>query len=149
MILDSTLTFCDGTAITGTTGTALVGDVVDLDVIGRRIAENRLSCHISMHTTLDSTGGASTIQFILATDSSATIQTDGTATVLWASEVMSETQLVKGASIDFKIPTGSVPANERYMGILVVRAGETVTAGNINAHLALDAQNWVSLPDAL
>ena len=142
MYLDKTLEFCDSESIAGATGTALIGDVVDLGEAGREIEADHLDLYITVQTKVDSAADGATVQFILASDAQAAIATNGTATVHYASEVFTEAELVQGAKIVAKLPGGTIPAAERYLGILAVRAGEAVTAGAINAGLTPTAPKW-------
>lgn len=148
MILDKYLTFCDGVSAAAAAGTALVGDVIDLDTIGRRIGSSQnISFRIAVETTFTS-GGSATVQFALASDAAAAIATDGTATTHWTSDVFDFDDLTAGVVIHSRLPSG-FPTAERYLGLLVTTATATTTAGVINAELLLDVQDWVALPDAV
>lgn len=148
MILDTYLDFCRNTAVAATAGTALRGDVIDLDTIGRAIGSSQnISFYISPSVTFTS-GGAATVQFLIASDAQEAIATNGTATVHYASRVFPFAELIAGVMIHGRLP-GGIPAAERYLGVIVVTAGATTTAGSINAGLTLDVQDSVSYPDAV
>ncbi len=145
MITDKSLTFADQVSVAAGVGTALIGDVADLDVGNRRMGSN-YNTTIAITVTQAFAGG--TTQFQLATDGAAAIATDGSATVHAATRAFPAAELVAGARINIPFPAG-IPANERYLGILATVAGSAVSAGSISAALVLDAEDWEALPDAV
>lgn len=82
MILDERNEFADATALsTAATGRALVGDVIDLGATSSDIGNGQpLYLVIQVDTDVTS-AGAATVSFELASDASASIATDGSATV--------------------------------------------------------------------
>lgn len=142
-ILDERTEFCDAASVAAAAGTALIGDVIDLEAIGIDIGEsaNQLWLAITIDTAVITGGVAGTIQFKLASDAQAAIATDGTATVHWASKLFVTDDvgydLTLGLRLKVPLPAGS-PSYERYLGILATIATTTVTAGKINAFLTFD-----------
>ncbi len=147
MILDERNEFFDNEDITGATGTALVGDVIDLERADNIGFGDYAMLVVSIDTEVDSTGDAATVQFILASDSTAAIATDGSATEHFTSRAFTETELAAGEIVvRARMPQGS--DYEQFLGILVVTAGETTTAGNASAYLVSDASGWAAYPDS-
>jgi len=147
MIMDENLEFCDALAVAAAAGTALVGDVIDLDTIGRRMLSNNNLHLVIQVTTAFASAGASTTQFVLASDAAAAIAADGTETRHWLSHDYLKAELAAGAIIVIPLPAG-IPSYERYLGIEVITGVATNTAGSINAFLTMNAADWVAMPDA-
>jgi len=155
MILDKRLEFADATSVAAAAGTALIGNVIDMEVV-RDVGNGQpVYCVITVDTEIITGGNAGTIRFELVSDSTASIATDGTASIHWASDLFvtddsaaNDTIMNAGQQIAcFALPTeGKV--YERYLGILAVIATTTVTAGKINAFLTLDGHGWKSYADA-
>lgn len=145
MILDTNLTFCEAEAAFGTAATRLEGDVADLNAAGAFLGPQHLFLVIQITTTFAS-AGAATVQFQLASDAAAAIATNGTATVHAATQAFVFSTLTAGTRIILPLP-GGFPDAERYLGILVVTAGATTTAGAFSAFLTTDAQNWKAYPE--
>jgi hypothetical protein len=152
MILDERNEFADNVSVAAAAGTALVGDVIDLD-----------PAYTSPNTTIDLegsdlylvlqtgdteiiTGGAAgTLQLFLVSDALATL---GSATVANCTQHYATAALVTddsaandskfnagGLIACIKLPSGSY---ERYLGILATVGTTTITAGTINAFLTSD-----------
>ena len=151
MILDEHTEFCDATAITGIGGaTTLIGDVIDLGTVPRDVGQGRpLFLQFSVDTAF--AGGPSN-QFILASDSQATIATSGAESRHYTSDVFVTADLIRGFKLAIPLPAGDAAASregyERYLGILGVGVG-THTAGAIDAFLTPDAALWRSYADAI
>ena len=79
MILDELLEFCDATAVNATTGTALVGDVIDLGATPQDFGMAGMFLNIQV-TTAFTTATTASVTFTLASDAAAAIATNGTAT---------------------------------------------------------------------
>lgn len=149
MILDEKLEFCDATSVAAAAGTANVGDVVDLRQPNQRIGSgDPLVLVISVSTAFTS-GGSATVQFKLVSDDSATPATNGTQTEHVLTDIFAYTELTLGKFIVARLPAGSLAKYERYLGLQVVTAGATTTAGSINAFLTVDADDWAALADAV
>lgn len=149
MILDELLEFCDAVDVSAGTGTALAGDVIDLGTEPQDLGGGKpLYLNIQV-TTAFTTATTATVQFILASDAAAAIETDGTATEHLLTDAYDTGVLVQGFKQTFPLPVGDGLAYERYLGLLVVTGGATTTAGSINAFLTLDPNHWKAYPDAV
>lgn len=158
MILDERNEFADAVSVAAAAGTALIGDVIDLD-----------PCTVSPNTTVDMegsdlylviqtdteiiTGGsAGTLQFQLASDAQAAIATDGSATVhITTASFVTDDAAANSAELNAggviycgKLPRGSY---ERYLGILAITGTTTTTAGKINAFLTSDPAMYRAYAD--
>jgi len=149
MILDERLEFADDASVAAGAGTALIGDVIDLEQ-ARDIGAGQpvYLCIRTGGTEIITGGSAGTLQFKLVTDAAAGISTDGTAT----EHILTDTLVTDGTdanAAEFKVGKtiffGAIPGEgvpyERYLGILAVTATTTTTAGTINAFLTLDPSN--------
>lgn len=155
MILDELTEFADATSVAAATGTAVIGDVIDLSVnqdIG--IGED-VWVVIQTATEIITGGTAGTIQFYVVSDSLATL---GAATLASCTEHLRSASLVTddsaansaelnagGTILAARLPAGSY---ERYLGVLATIGSTTVTAGAINAFLTRNYAKWVAMPDA-
>ena len=151
MWIDERAEFCDAATTQGAAGsTALVGDVMDLSV-NRDIGQGH-AMYLVIQVTTAFAGGTSA-QFVLASDSGATISVDGSETRHWESDVFTTAQLTAGFTFGFALPFGDTAQGEdtagyeRYLGILVTDVG-TNTSGAINAFLTPDPYGWTTYPDA-
>jgi|SRR5690606_31123687 len=148
MIIDERTEFADNASIVGATGTALVGDVIDLEVV-RDIGNGQpVYLIITVQTEVDSAADTAVVEFVLASDAQAAIATDGTATEHASTGQIDQAALTAGKT--FVITAGiEGPLYERYLGLLVRRTGEATTAGAINAFLSLDPHAWRAYADAV
>lgn len=138
MILDERSEFCDATSVAAAAGTALVGDVIDLQATGIDLGEVDLWLIIQCTTAIITGGTAGTVQFALASDAQAAIATDGSATVHYLTgEFVTDDAALNDLNIGDEIAAVKLPAGdyERYLGILVITGTTTSTAGAINAFL--------------
>ena len=141
MILDERTEFADATSVAAAAGTALIGDLVDLQDIGANIGvSSDLWFVITVGTEIITAGAAGTIRFQLASDAQAAIDTGGTATVhLDTGNIVTDDAAANDARLNAggiimaaKLPYG---VYERYLGVLCITATTTTTAGTINAFL--------------
>ena len=155
MLLDDRLEFCDAVSVAATAGTALIGDVVDLTLIGRNFGPGeRIWAVMMVDTEIITAGNAGTIQFTLATDAQAAIAVDGSATTHFLTEAIvtdgtdaNGAKCKAGATVfAVQLPIG---ACERYMGILSTVATTTTTAGKVNAFLTHDVAAWAAQDDGI
>lgn len=167
MITDALLTFANGTSVAAAAGTALIGDVIDLQALGSSAAAGvggardigngeQLYLVITTETEIITGGSAGTLTFQLASDAQAAIATDGSATVHFATSALVTDD---AAANDSKFNVGGVIAcialpmegnvYERYLGILAVTATTTTTAGAINAFLTHDPQRYKAYADGI
>lgn len=145
MILDEKLEFADALAVSAVAGSALVGDVVDLGAADRRIGTMNPMYLVIQVTTAFTSAGAATVSFELASDDAAAINvTTGSKHARTAAYAY--TALTLGKTIIVPLPSG-IPDYERYLGLIVVTAAATTTAGSINAFLTCDAADWKALPE--
>ena len=150
MWIDETLEFADAVALTSGAGTNLVGDVVDLTT-NRDIGQGH-PMYLVIQVTAAMAGGTA-FQFVLASDSTATIATDGTETRHMQTDIWTDAQLTQGFTAVFALPMGDTARGEdtvgyeRYLGVLAVGTG-THTAGSVNLFLTPDPYGWTSYPDA-
>jgi hypothetical protein len=156
MILDERTEFADAVSVAAAAGTALIGDVIDLQE-ARDIGNGEpVYLMIQTDTEIITGGVAGTLTFQLASDAQAAIATDGTASVHFQTKAFvtdgtdaNDAELKAGGTIAMiALPLEGVPY-ERYLGILAVTATTTTTAGAINAFLTADPHKWVAQPDAL
>lgn len=153
MIIDKFNEFCDATSVAGSAGTALVGNVIDLGAASRDVGNGEpLYLVIQTDTEIITGGSAGTIQFQLASDSTADLATSATvhfasATLVTDDAAANSAALNAGGVIAaVALPQGTY---ERYLGILAVIGTTTVTAGKINAFLTKDVASWKAYADAL
>lgn len=152
MFIDKTLEFCDATALnTGAAGTYLVGNQIDLGAANQDLAipTDDLYLVISVDTAFDSTGGAATAQFVLASDDAAAINTS-TGSRHLLTKPFTEAEAVAGAVLFVgRLPYSEAERYERYLGLLQITAGEAFTAGKVNAFLTNTPPVWKPVPDAV
>jgi hypothetical protein len=152
MILDSLLEFADATSVAAAAGTALIGDVIDLQE-ARDIGNGEpIYLVIQCDTSIITGGAAGTVKFQLASDAAAAIATDGSATVHYDTGTIVTGAAGSGlTAAGATIAAVALPmegnAYERYLGILCVTATTTTTAGAINAFLTKDVSKWTAYPD--
>lgn len=143
MILDERNEFADAVSVAAGAGTALIGDVIDLGAASRDIgAGHPLYLIIQTATEIITGGSAGTIEFRLASDSTANLATSPTVhyssgTLVTDDAAANDARLNAGGLIcSIALPQGA--AYERYLGILAVIGTTAVTAGAINAFLSPD-----------
>ena len=156
MILDERTEFADAVSVAAAAGTALIGDVINLEK-ARNIGNGQpLYLVISVDTEIITAGAAGSIEFLLVSDAQAAIATDGTATVHFRSRAFVTDD---AAANDAELNAGGVPVcvaiplegkvYERYLGILATIATTTVTAGKINAFLTFNPKAWKALDNGI
>lgn len=145
MILDKSLEFADATSVAAAAGAALVGNVVDLDTAGRRLGSQE-QLYLVFQVTTAFVGSGATVSFELRSDDAAAINTT-TGTLHFKSKAFGVAELTAGKTFFVRLP-GGIPDYERYLGIVVVTADATTTAGAINAFLTNDVQDWAALAEA-
>lgn len=148
MLVDDRLEFCDAQALsTAATGLALVGDVINLGQARDIGAGEPLYLVIQVDTAVTS-GGAGTLEFVLASDAQAAIAVDGSATEHFRSGLKAKTVFVAGYTIAIALPMEG-PVYEQYLGILQNVGTAALTAGKINAFITRDVAKWKAYADAL
>lgn len=148
MIMDERLEMADALALnTGGAGTYLLGDQVDLQSEPRDIGEgDQMFLVIQVDTTCTS-GGSATATFVLASDASASIATDGSATEHLRTPAYPVASLVAGFTRKFALPAGLL--YERYLGLLQITGTAAFTAGKINAFITRDPACLRAYPDGV
>ena len=144
MILDKRNEFCDATALnTGASGTYLIGDQIDLGV-ARDIGNGQQLYLVITVDTRPTSGGAARAQFTLASDDTASIATNGTASVHFQTKAFTIAEMTAGAVlVAVPLPAEGV-AYERFLGILQTTGTAAFTGGKINAFLTPDVAMWKS-----
>lgn len=153
-LIDKRLEMADGESVAGSAGVALIGDQIDLDVARDVGIGTPLYVVIQCATSIITGGAAGTIKFQLVSDASASIATNGDATVhfdtgTFVTDGDDANELDAGDLIAvFPLPRQG-NAYERFLGILATIATTTVTAGAINAFITeVPPSGWTAYPDA-
>lgn len=146
-VLDSRLLFGESESIIGSTGTANVGDVINLSAARDIGKGSPLYLCVQVQTAVDSSGNGASVAFQLVSDGTGTIATSG-QTVHVSSGAIAEATLVAGYRFVIALPReGAV--YEQYLALQTVISGEAVTAGAIDAFITMDPPGgWEALPDA-
>lgn len=154
MVIDKLLEIADAASVANTAGSSyLIGSQIDLGAAGQEIGNGQpLYLVITVDTSIITAGSAGTIQFSLVSDASASIATNGTATVHWASQLYvtddaALNDLDAGDRIVVPLPMGE-PAYERYLGLLYTVTTTDTSAGKINAFLTVDPHGNKAYPNA-
>ena len=156
MILDERTEFADAVSVAAAAGTALIGDVVDLQT-ARDVGNGEpVYFVITVDTEIITGGVAGTLRFKLVSDAQAAIATDGTATEHYVSHDFitddagaNAAELnAGGVPVAIVLPSEGVPY-ERFLGVLVETLTTTTTAGAINAFLTKDVSRWKSYANAV
>lgn len=156
MILDERTEFADALSVANAAGTYLLGDQIDLQSAVDVGNGEPLYLMITVGTEIITGGSAGTISFALASDSTAAIATNGSATVHFQTRnfvtddsAANDPQMNAGGVIAcVPIPLEGATF-ERYLGIIYTIGTTTVTAGTVNAFLTNSPQKWRAYPDAL
>lgn len=147
MLLDERTEFADATSVgTPNSSTVNVGNSIDIG-IARDVGQGQpLYLIITVDTTI--TGSSATVAFLMVSDSTSSIATNGDATKHIETDAIAVASLVAGYTMVIPLPATN-PAYERYLGFQVKEtSGNALTAGNINAFLSLDNHGWKAYPDA-
>jgi hypothetical protein len=148
MLMDKRTELANAVNAFGAVGRILVGDQIPLgvarDIGGGDSGQLTLVIQVSTAFTTATTG---TTRFILASDASAAIAVDGTASEHAVTKAFSVAELSLGQEIHIPLPPES--SNEPYepfLGLLVQVESAATTAGAVRAFLTRDAGNWKSYP---
>ena len=149
MILDERTEFCDATALnTGAAGTYLLGDQIDSSVV-RDLGNGQPIYLVITVDTLPTSGGSATAQFTLASDDSASIATNGTASVHFVTKAFAISEMAAGTVLAAVALPAQGVAYERYLGVLQTTGTAAFTGGKINAFLSTDVARWKAYADAI
>ncbi len=148
MFMDKRAEFADATSVgTPNNSTVNVGDIMDTSVVRDVGAGQPVYLVVTVDTDITS-GGAATVAFLLVSDSTTTIATDGTATKHIETKAIAVASLVAGYKLVVPLPSVN-PAYERYLAFQVKEtAGQALTAGKVNAFLTIDPHGWTAYADA-
>lgn len=141
MITDENLEFASAFPVpTGSTGTFFSSDAAEVDPAIQSTGGEGLSLVIQISETVTS-GGAAFVEFILASDSTGNIATDGSATRHFGTGPIPIASLVRGE--EFGVPLSSGPY-EQYLGVLCRVTGAALTGGRFNAFLTPVPARWTA-----
>ncbi len=142
MVIDDTLEFASNFALpTNGIGTFYPSDNAKISNIPQSTGGEGLSLVLQISEDATS-GGAAFVEFILASDSTGNIATDGSATRHFGTGPIPIASLVRGA--EFGVALSSGPVYEQYLGILVKVSGAVLTGGRFNAFLAETPSRWTA-----
>jgi hypothetical protein len=157
MIIDTLNQFTANASVAAPASTTLVGDVIDLGATPQDLGNGKPMYLVigGGDTEIITEGLAGTIQFELASDAQAVIAVDGSA----STHILTPTFVTHNAGLNAinigtnvfvgALPTGAGIAYERYLGVIVIVAGQTVTAGSIKAFLTYDPKAWQAYADGV
>lgn len=143
MIMDELSEFADNTTVPTSTGTALVGDVIDT---GDGFLDDVDNIYFVVQVSEAFTSaGSATVEFALVSDAQAAIATDGSATVHVTVAATAVADLEAGTTLVVAaLPKGTY---ERYLGVLATVGTAALTAGKVNAFLTPRAPTWRAFPE--
>lgn len=152
MIIDKRMELCDAVSLnTGAAATYLLGDQVDLGV-ARDVGDGEdLFFVVTVDTAITTAGAAGTLTLQLASDDSAAIATNGTATVHAQSKawVTGATPIAAGTVLFCVALPKEGAVYERYLGLLQVTGTTALNAGKINAFFSKDVGKYKSYANAI
>lgn len=139
MILSERDIFCDNIALnTGAAGTYLIGDVMAGIPPGLARGTHPLYLYGLMgDAALDSANDTATVAFVLASDASAAIAVNGTATEHFRSKTFAVGAGTAAGKLLFVTALPEYPAYEPYLGILQITGTQAVTAGKVKIGISL------------
>jgi len=149
MYVDRLNEFCDNVALnTGGAGSYLLGNQIELlypnDIGMGTYNQLFLVLQVSVAAT---SGGAATASFALASDATAVIAADGSATVHLQTAAFPVASMTAGKVLY----VGTLPFEgkvyEKFVGILQTTAAAAFTAGRVDAFLTPVPQLWKALMD--
>lgn len=152
MLTDLRNTFAQEQSVAGSPGTALVGDVIDLEQV--RDLGNGQPVWLVVQATAElvTAGDPGTVQLALVSDAQAAIATDGSATVhlespTWTTGDAGE-QPALAAGKALMVASLPIDDYERFLGVLATVGDEPLVGGAVSAWLALDVPHWLALPES-
>lgn len=147
MIIDSRTEFCDATDLdTSGTGMVALGNVIDLEQGGLDFGHGAGLYLVLQVNTAPTSDGDATVQFTLASDDSADLAVDGTATEHLVTPEYDVADMAAGDVLAIlEVPTGTY---EQYLGLLQTTGTAALTAGALDAFLTINPPSWRAYPDA-
>jgi|SRR3990167_1142731 len=148
MLIDKVQEFADATSVgTPNNSTVNVGNIFSIGDL-RDIGHGTPVYLVVQVTTAVTSGGAATVAFLLVSDSTTTIATNGTATKHVETKAFAVASLVAGFQVIVPLPSEE-PDYEKYIAFQIKEtAGQALTAGNVNAFLTLNPVAHKAYPDA-
>lgn len=146
MILDERTEFADAAAIALNIGNAIAPntDVIDLGATPTlRDLGNGQQIYLVLQVSTAFVGATATIQFELASDSTANLATS--KTVHYSTGAIAVATWAAGYTKVVALPIEAT--YERYLGLWMTVATANVTAGNLNAFLTTDVAKWTAYSD--
>lgn len=145
MILDDRLEFADALSC-GANVNAILGDVIDLGATPTlRDIGNGEPLYLVIQVDTAIVGTTSTVQWQLASDSTADLATS--KTVHLDTGAIAEATLVAGYTIAIALPIAAT--YERYLGIWQTVGTNELSAGKVNIFLTRDVAKWTAYPNAI
>ena len=136
MFVDKELLLCDGQQVIGTDTDVYSGQAINLGTV-RDVGKGEPAYLVINVTTLFESGTSiGTVVFALVDEEDETLEATSKVIVQTAPLVVDT--LTAGRIIVIPIPAGLI--TQQYLGLKATIATEQVTAGNIDAFIALDAQ---------
>lgn len=146
MILDERLEFADALSCVANVGNAILGDVIDLGATPTlRDLGNGEPLYLVIQVDTAIVGTTSTVQWQLASDSTANLATSKTVHI--DSGAIAEADLVAGYTLIYPLPIAAT--YERYLGLWQTVAVNNLSAGKINAFLTREPAKWTAYPNAI
>lgn len=147
MILDSLNEFCDAVALnTGGVASYLIGSQVDLKTT-KDYPGNADGLYFVAKVQTTCTGAGASLKLHLASDDTASIATNGSASYHFSTAAIPVASLVAGYTIcAVEIPRGQY---ERFLGVLQETVGAAFTAGKIDCFLTNDPAVWSPTDDLI
>lgn len=155
MIISKLTEFCDATSlIAATAASTIIGDVMDLGTSPTGAVLTNVqgypgnsSIYLVAQIETACAGANSTKVFELRSSTLAAL-TGGTTTVHLTTPAIPVATLAAGYQVyNVQLPRGTY---QRYLGLWATNAGDTMTAGKLDAFLTLDAITpWAPTADAL
>jgi hypothetical protein len=146
MILDERLEFADALTCVANIGNAILGDVIDLGATPTlKDIGNGEPLYLVIQVSTAVVGSSSTVQWQLASDSTANLATSKTVHI--DTGAIAEATLVAGYTIIHALPIAAL--YERYLGIWQTVATGNLSAGNVNMFLTHSPAKYTIYPDAL
>jgi len=153
---DANLTFCTATSVAASASSTpvLIGSQINLRANGLNPGAGLPIYLVIVTTTEIITGGAAgTIQFILASDDSATVHATTSTYHMLTPKLATDDAAANSAKLNANgvIYKGAIPIDtyEQYIGLLCLTETTTTTAGAITAFLTTDPNAWKAYSDAV